>query len=49
MKTLRHYLLLTAAVYAIREAPENLKALEFNASKIVLGIALNYSHQRIVL
>jgi hypothetical protein len=48
MKTLRHYLLPTAAIYAIREAPENLEVLEFNASKGVEAIAFNYSHHRIV-
>jgi len=28
-----------AAIYAIREATENMKRLEYNASKIVVGIA----------
>ena len=42
-------MLSVAAVYAIREAPENLMGLEFNVSKIVVGIALNYSYHKIVL
>ena len=48
MKTLRHYLLSTAAVYGIREAPEKLEGLEFNASEAVEVIAFNYSYHRIV-
>jgi hypothetical protein len=41
-------LLSTAAVYAIRDAPAKQEVLEFNASKGVEVIALNYSHHRIV-
>jgi len=46
MKTLRHYLLSTAAVHSIRKGPEKLVDLEFTASKGVEDIALNYSHNR---
>ena len=42
-------MLSVAAVYAIREATENLKGLEFNASKIFVDRALNYSYHTIVL
>ena len=38
-----------APVYAIREAPAKQRGLEFNASKGVVGVALIYSHHRIVL
>jgi hypothetical protein len=39
----------SAAVYAIRDAPAKLEGLEFNATKAVVGVALVYSHHRIVL
>jgi hypothetical protein len=48
MKTLCHYLLSTAAVLAIRKAPEKLVDLEFNASESVEAITLNYSHHTLV-
>ena len=38
-----------AAVYAIRETPAKQEGLELNAGKSVVGVALIYSHHRIVL
>ena len=39
----------SASVYAIRQAIAKQKGLEFNGNKSVLGVALIYSHYRIVL
>jgi hypothetical protein len=39
-------LLSTAAVYAIRNAPEKPEGVKFNASERVEVIVLNYSHHR---
>jgi hypothetical protein len=39
----------SASVYAIKEAPVKQEGLEFNASEYVVGVAMNYSHHRIVL
>jgi hypothetical protein len=39
----------SAAVYGIREATAKQEGLEFNGSKGVVGVALIYSHHRIVL
>jgi hypothetical protein len=48
MKTLRHHLLSTAVVFAIREATEILEGLEFNESNSSEDIALDYNNKRIV-
>jgi len=39
----------SASVYVIREAPAKEEGLEFNASTIVVGVALIYSRHKIVL
>jgi len=39
----------SASVYAIRQAIAKQEGLEFIANKSVLGVALIYSHYRIVL
>jgi hypothetical protein len=38
-----------ASVYVVREVVEKLVGLEFNASKCAAGVALIYSHHRIVI
>ena len=39
----------SAALYTIKGAPAKQEGLEFNASEGVVGVALIFSHQRIVL
>jgi hypothetical protein len=39
----------SASLYANKEVPAKQKGLEFNASKDIVGVALIYSHHRIVL